>query len=147
MYDLGVYRHVRRNVAQLFESLIDVNRRRMPGRRMPGRAIEADIEQDLLGDLSERGGTELLRVVQEALTNVRRHSGARFARPGVASSEDAVRVEVSDDGRGFDPEALPPGVGTLGMRERALGGRLELGSGPGSGTTVRFQAPLNNLMR
>ncbi len=144
IYDLRVYRHGRQNVAQLFESLIDLNRR-----RMPGREIEADIEQDLFENLSERGGMELLRVVQEALTNVRRHSGARRARVALTSSKDTVRVEVSDDGRGFDPEALPPGVGTLGMRERALalGGRLEIESEPGSGTTVRFEAPPNNLRR
>ena len=144
IYDLRVYRHGRQNAAQLFESLIDLNRR-----RMPGREIEADVEQGLLESLSERGGMELLRVVQEALTNVRRHSGARKARVALASSKGAVRVEVSDDGRGFDREALPPGVGTLGMRERALalGGRLEIESEPGSGTTVRFEAPLNNLRR
>ncbi len=53
------------------------------------------------------------------------------------------------DGRGFDPGALPPGVGTLGMHERALalGGRLEVESEPGAGTTVRFVAPLGNLRR
>jgi signal transduction histidine kinase len=87
--------------------------------------------------------------VQEALTNVRRHSGARRVDVAIHSRGNSIEAEVSDDGRGFDPGALPSGIGTLGMRERAvgLGGRIELDSEPGAGTMVRFVAPLQNLRR
>jgi signal transduction histidine kinase len=54
-----------------------------------------------------------------------------------------VRAEVADDGLGFDPSSVREGVGLAGMRERAsaLGGRLELESGPGEGTSVRVEVP------
>lgn len=144
IYDLRAYRDGAQDIRQLFESLVNLNRRRMPNCN-----LGFDLEEGLLEQLSERGGTELLRIVQEALTNVRRHSGAREVNVAVFSRGDTLVAEVSDDGRGFDPEALPPGVGTLGMRERTLGlgGRLEVESEPGAGTTVRFVAPLRNLRR
>jgi len=116
---------------------------------MPDGNLVFDLEEGLLEQLSGRGGTELLRIVQEALTNVRRHSGARQVNVAVSSREGRIRAEVSDDGWGFDPGALPPGIGTLGMRERTLGlgGRLEVESEPGAGTIIRFEAPLQNLRR
>ena len=144
IYDLRAYRDGTTDISQLFGSLLDLNRR-----RMPDCELEFVPEEGLLESLSGRGGTELLRIVQEALTNVRRHSGARRVNVAISSDDGTLRAEVSDDGRGFDPEALPPGVGTIGMRERALGlgGRIEVESGPGSGTMVRFVAPLGNLRR
>ena len=144
IYDLRAYRDGTQDVRQLFESLINLNRQRMPGCK-----LAFDLQDGLLEQLSERGGAELLRIVQEALTNVRRHSGARAVNVAVSSENGTLRAEVSDDGRGFDPGALPPGVGTLGMRERTLGlgGRLEVESEPGAGTTVRLEAPLRNLQR
>ena len=144
IYDLRAYRHGTQDPTQLFESMIELTRRRMPNVK-----IESDLDAGLMGLLSSRGAVELLRVIQEALTNVRRHSGAHAARITLASEGDTVRAEVSDAGRGFDPEGLPPGVGTVGMRERALslGGRLTVESEPGVGTTVLFVAPLENLRR
>ena len=144
IYDLRAYRDDDRDVLQLFESLINLNRRRMPDCN-----LGFDLQDGLLEQLSDRGGTELLRIVQEALTNVRRHSGAGEANVAISSHEGTLRVEVSDDGRGFDPEALPPGIGTHGMRERilGLGGKLEVESEPGGGTTVRLEVPLENVGR
>jgi len=144
IYDLRAHRDGAQDISQLFESLVNLNRRRMPD----GNLV-FDLEEGLLEQLSGRGGTELLRIVQEALTNVRRHSGARQVNVAVSSRDGRIQAEVSDDGRGFDPGALPPGIGTLGMRERTLGlgGRLEVESEPGAGTTIRFEAPLQNLRR
>ena len=144
IYDLRAYRDGTTDLRQLFGSLLDLNRR-----RMPDCTLSCVLEEGLLEELSGRGGTEVLRIVQEALTNVRRHSGARRVSVVLSSEDGTLRAEVYDDGRGFDPEALPPGVGTLGMSERALGlgGRIEVESEPGAGTTVRFVAPLGNLRR
>jgi PAS domain S-box-containing protein len=88
----------------------------------------------------------LLCIVQEALTNALRHSqGARFSVL-LAFDPDAVRLELSDDGCGFDPAHDTPGYGLLGMRERAewMGGRADIRSVPGMGTTISITVPLAN---
>jgi signal transduction histidine kinase len=84
------------------------------------------------------------RVVQEAITNVLRHAGARRIDVHVARSGNRVSLSIQDDGRGFDPvtldEAATRGhLGVPGMRERILarGGQFRLTSTPGQGTTVR----------
>jgi signal transduction histidine kinase len=89
-----------------------------------------------------RPGVELLRIVGEALTNARRHSGAGHVRVETWGSEREICIEVSDDGRGFDPAAAPSGeggTGIKGMRERAglVGADLTITSEPGAGSAVR----------
>jgi len=85
----------------------------------------------------------LLRVAQEAVGNAVRHAGARQVTVRLEHAEAQVRLTVADDGRGFDPDALPPGqaFGITGMRERAAraGGRISIDSAPGSGTTVTLR--------
>jgi signal transduction histidine kinase len=92
----------------------------------------------------------LLRVLQEALSNIRHHSGSREV--AVLLREEAFKgvcMEIRDDGHGFDPDAVVPaedgesGIGLVGMRERLrlLGGRLEIESAPGGPTTVRAMLP------
>src|SRR5260221_78883 len=80
----------------------------------------------------------LLRVCQEALTNVRRHAGASSARVLLSYCDNEVRLEVADDGAGFDPELPAAGYGLRGMRARVseIGGELRGRSVPGNGTTV-----------
>ncbi len=80
----------------------------------------------------------LLRVCQEALTNVRRHAGATLARVVLSYCDNEVRLEVADDGAGFDPELPAAGYGLRGMRTRVseIGGELTVRSVPGNGTTV-----------
>jgi len=84
------------------------------------------------------------RVVQEALTNVRRHSAARRATVTVVEDDETVVAEVSDDGRGFDADPAT-GFGLSGMRERAelAEGTLEVtpARSDGRGTTVRLVVP------
>lgn len=98
-----------------------------------------DGEHRLAPDLE----TVVYRIVQEALTNVARHAGASRVRVRVDAGPAEVRGEVSDDGRGFDPEPVAASLGLAGMRERALlaGGRLELSSAPGAGARVGFTLP------
>jgi signal transduction histidine kinase len=107
------------------------------------------------GDEAGRGAaarTVLFRAAQEALTNVRRHSGARRVRVSVTLDDREARLVVADDGRGFDPAspavtgglAAREGFGLLGMRERAAlaGGHAEVDSRPGAGTTVTVTVPV-----
>ena len=82
------------------------------------------------------------QVVREALTNVRRHSGSSICRVKMAFAAKPFLVEVSDEGRGF-VSGGGPGYGLVGMRERAagIGGRLEVVSTEGRGTTVFLFGP------
>ncbi|HXZ79609.1 MAG TPA: chemotaxis protein CheB [Terriglobales bacterium] len=93
----------------------------------------------------------LFRTVQEALNNIRRHSGAKTARVQIASKGQGVWLEISDTGKGLPPEMLSApganprvGVGILGMRERLaqLGGTLEISSSK-KGTTVKAFVPIS----
>jgi PAS domain S-box-containing protein len=111
-------------------------------------AVDCDIGVDIAtetmaGPLGERG-TEVLRIVAEALTNARRHSGARHVHVRVRGSQGRLSIEVADDGRGFDPAAGHPDgdrMGIRGMRERAaqLDGDLDIRSSPATGTMVRLK--------
>jgi signal transduction histidine kinase len=86
--------------------------------------------------------TAMYRIIQEALTNARKHGGAGRAVVEVHEREGAVHLSVRDDGDGFDPAARTAGFGLLGMRERAelLNGTLDIDSAPGNGTTVTGHA-------
>jgi signal transduction histidine kinase len=81
-------------------------------------------------------------VLREALNNAAEHSHASAVRVQTRADPDRVTLLVEDDGRGFDPAEPHEGrLGLVGMRERAqlAGGRLEIRSAPGTGTTVRLQ--------
>jgi signal transduction histidine kinase len=85
----------------------------------------------------------LLRVCQEALANVRKHARARRAWVRLSYDPATVRMEVGDDGAGFDPAAASSGYGLRGMRARVdeAGGRLTVRSTPGEGTSVCVEVP------
>jgi signal transduction histidine kinase len=80
----------------------------------------------------------LLRVCQEALSNVRKHAGARSVAVRLGYDPDAIRLDVSDGGAGFDPAAVSGGFGLRGMRSRVAeaGGTLTVDSALGEGTRV-----------
>jgi signal transduction histidine kinase len=82
-------------------------------------------------------------VVQEALQNVSRHSGASHVKITVRQPNGAVSLTIEDDGAGFDPRRTR-GMGLLGMEERVrqLGGKLEVQSQPGKGTTLHISLPV-----
>ena len=93
--------------------------------------------------------TLVFRLVQEALTNVLRHSGARQAAVAVSRAGGLLELRISDRGRGFDARAAfagheAAGSGLRGMRDRLelFGGRLELVSAPDQGTVVSAAVPL-----
>ncbi|MBI4234300.1 MAG: sensor histidine kinase [Chloroflexi bacterium] len=106
------------------------------------RVEEAGLDARLDSSLE----TVIYRVVQEAINNVARHSGASAATVRLESTPGLIAVTVEDNGRGFDPTlaTTTPGVGIQGMQERAslAGGKLTVESQPGHGTTVRLEIPL-----
>ncbi len=120
------------------ESLVELNRQ-----LTPEREIEFTVHDGFPHELPD--DVELLRVLQEALVNARRHSGARHVEVILSGRRHMVRAEVADDGRGFDPASVREGVGISGMCERAsaLGGRLKIESAPGRGTSVKVEVPLS----
>jgi len=83
----------------------------------------------------------IYRVVQEALTNVRKHAGATGARVSIRFEPESISVEITDDGQGKSSDNV--GHGLVGMRERVLlyNGALTAGSDPGGGFTVRAVMP------
>lgn len=88
----------------------------------------------------------IYRVVQESLNNAIRHGEARRAIVEILEEEGEIKVRVSDDGLGFDPEAPRLGNGLTGMNERIAlaGGELEVNSGP-SGSTITARVPARRL--
>jgi PAS domain S-box-containing protein len=91
-------------------------------------------------------GIQILRVIQEALTNARKHSGARNVKVVFEMTDQRVFITISDDGRGFNSNQLKPEAGHFGlvfMRERMdqIGGSLVIDSQPGAGTTIKLEAP------
>jgi len=88
----------------------------------------------------------VFRVLQEAVTNAVKHAGVSRVAVALRGSPDAIRLEISDAGVGFDPDTVVSGrgVGLVGMQERvrALGGELFIESGPGAGTSIRARVPI-----
>jgi signal transduction histidine kinase len=116
------------------------------------RPLGIGVSLEIGGDeqrASGAGATAIFRIVQEAVSNVAKHSGARQARVRLDFRPSEVIAVVEDDGTGFDPESLRQplesgrGLGLLGMRERAelFGGTLRIESSAGKGTRVRVRVP------
>lgn len=107
--------------------------------------IPTTFTSEVFGELVLSGHAELqlLRVVQEALTNVRKHSGAKSARVAVRPSGGGIEFVVRDDGRGFAVAATAAGIGLHSMRERIelVGGALRVESSEGEGTEVIAWVP------
>jgi signal transduction histidine kinase/DNA-binding NarL/FixJ family response regulator len=129
---------------------------------MAGRPIETSIGLELdwvqatselaptfrvFGDsqpLAKNVETQVLRIVQESLTNVVQHARASMVRVGLVYGSDGIALIIEDDGCGFDPEsAATRGVGLPGLVARAaqVGGRVRIDSTPGWGTRIRADLP------
>jgi signal transduction histidine kinase len=111
--------------------------------RATGIEVGLDVAGDLTG-LSDSQKIVLFRVVQEALSNVRKHSGAARVSVALRSTRTFVGLTVRDDGNGFDPTRLVHdrlGLAGVSERVRLLGGAVEIETNPGAGTTVRATLP------
>ena len=114
-------------------------------------AVTLEIASSIPEDVSLLAKIALCRILQEALANVRRHSGASTAMVNLSSDENKIILEIADHGRGFEPPPLTgpqatesqEHVGLRGMRERAalVGGTLFVESRVGEGTRVRVEVP------
>jgi signal transduction histidine kinase len=116
-------------------------------RRVQQRTIEIDLQCEGALSPDPVRDRELLRVAQEALQNALRHAAARNVVVRLTCERGGLLLEVTDDGAGFDPLAPEVrssrlGLGSMEERARRLGGRLEIRSAAGAGTTVRLEAPL-----
>jgi signal transduction histidine kinase len=114
-----------------------------------GTGMEVDVEAETPGKpLPEEMEQHLLRIAQEAVTNVVKHAGATRIAIQLSAEARRLYLRVKDNGRGFVPDGAFSSVtghfGVLGMRERAerLGGELRLESLPGEGTEVEVKVPL-----
>jgi PAS domain S-box-containing protein len=113
--------------------------------KQSGIAVESTIAIDS-GSLDERTTINAFRILQESLTNVVRHADARQVEVSLVATDEALTLEISDNGRGTtlgDTPAL--GHGLVGIRERTLmlGGRMEVSSEPGAGFSISIRIPLD----
>ena len=119
--------------------------RRLTGRFAAETGIAVDLEIAEAATLLTRDQeVVLLRAVQESLTNVRRHAGARRVGVRLLVGGEGARVEVRDDGVGFAVDAEVSGYGLTGMRGRVeeVGGAMDVASSPGAGTRVTVLVPI-----
>ena len=109
--------------------------------RRAGIETTLALPQAGLEDLDSDEQLVVYRVVQEGLSNIAQHAGARNVRVDVERRGEGTVVRVADDGEGFTSGEQPHGLGLTGMRERAVlaGGRLDVSSSPGAGTTIELR--------
>jgi signal transduction histidine kinase len=106
--------------------------------------------RDFDGDVDPAVGGEVVAVVREALTNARKHSGARIVMVQCIADDDSLEVRVVDDGQGFDPLSVREGIGIrCSMRQRMArcGGFVSIASAPGRGAVVRITADTHTGVR
>jgi PAS domain S-box-containing protein len=148
IYDLRLGHEGDRPFRALLHELVGLHRE---------RAVDCEITLERPADapavpLGELG-TQVLRLLGEALTNARRHADAAHVRVRVSAAGGRLVAEVRDDGSGAAPRPVRRaggrGTGIAGMHERAqlLGGRLEIDARPGKGTTVRLDVPWGPVAR
>jgi signal transduction histidine kinase len=111
------------------------------------------VKEGPIGVVSPEAAIHIYRIVQEALTNVSRHSGSTEAWVRLRQAEDRIELEIEDRGRGLPPEAERRegwrGIGLVSMRERAelMGGEFALVPAAAGGTIVRVGVPLQMATR
>lgn len=118
--------------------------RRMAERMVSGREIDVVSKVEDLGRVSSDRLDDALLIAREAISNAIRHGAPSRLTVQVTREDRSLRMSVEDDGRGFDPDEAPRGMGLDNMRDRArhAGGELGVESSPGTGTRVTAVLPL-----
>ena len=117
--------------------------------RRVGIHAELEVDGEWRPRFSPEVAVQVVRVVQEALTNVRKHANADWARVVIGRSDNEATIVVEDNGCGFDPSALHQsdvlsfGLRTMRERVERVGGRFAVDSVPGEGTKVQIFLPVN----
>lgn len=120
-------------------------------------SMQFEIQTFLLGaeilntaDLNPESRLHIFRIIQEAISNARRHAHARQIEVNIQTKANFLTITVADNGCGFNPSQLPAGnrCGLDFMRERAaqLGGRIQIHSEPGAGTRIELEIPLSRSL-
>jgi signal transduction histidine kinase len=106
-------------------------------------ANPVSVEADGVGRYPQELEAAIYFCCLEALQNISKYAQASAARLSLRRQDGEIVFNISDDGRGFDPEATPRGSGTTNMADRieALGGSLQIESAPGQGTTIHGRVP------
>ena len=159
-------RSIRAGLAQLSEDVHDLSYRLHPSvlddlglvealkaeceRVSRSESLRVDVEADRLPQILPKDvALTIYRVAQEALRNIARHAKASTVHLSLALSEGGLRLAVSDDGSGFEPslQTRRPSLGHASMRERirTLGGKLDIQSTAGRGTTVVAWVPVSKV--
>lgn len=115
-----------------------------------GATVRAElILQGSLRSLPPMWEGNILRIGQEVLTNALRHAHASEFKTKLVFDPEEIRLELRDNGRGFDPASRYDGFGLLGIRERVegMGGQLSIQSASGEGTTILIVLPLANIVK
>lgn len=156
----AVAREAHEDVRSYIQELHDAPAERMPFPHALRREVDAFVSNysipvelsihpemdEAMPDQAEQ--RQLLRIVQEALSNARRHAAARSVRVALDMEDSKARIVIEDDGRGFDPAVVSHGsdgrFGLQSMRERVeeLRGELDIHSVPGEGTRLVVRVPL-----
>jgi signal transduction histidine kinase len=116
--------------------------------RRAGITVDLKVEPEEATALPPVVEVQLIRIIQEAMANVRKHAGARRVLVSIERDREFARASIRDDGIGFDPPAIAGegrdrfGIETMRERAEAVGGKFTLSSRQGEGTTVEVQLPL-----
>jgi signal transduction histidine kinase len=114
-----------------------------------GIEIDLSLPADLNAiSLAPAAEVQLLRIVQEAFANIRKHAGAKHVCVSLTKEPGGMLLRIEDDGVGFDPPRLSPsrqafGLGIMSQRAAEVGGHVEVKSAPGKGTRVTIEVPVN----
>jgi PAS domain S-box-containing protein len=113
-----------------------------------GPLFEVELDSDAIAQLSPDEAEQVLYIAREALSNSMRHSHARRGTLALCLADGNVRLEIRDDGLGFDsrqPKQAGEGLRNMKLRAEEIAGKLEILSSPGSGTCVILDIPTKKL--